>query len=334
MSVVQYTLSDYNAIITGTYKNPFFEETIVNVPMNYKLPDEVLDVIQKLSQKMGSVTPQSNTFSSTSTNNYRHRGGRSFNPKPASIDSWVKTPEFKPTIITEKKEGPEKIMNDIRGTLNKISNVNYDMNSELIVKYLQEMKSQPDTHEEDMTKIAKNIFDIASTNKFFSETYANLYKKLMTHFPEFFTEILDKLIKGFTNTMKNIVYVDQNTNYDEFCKYNKENDKRKATTVFITNLVKMDVLPLSTAICIIQEIFDILNNYIHEPNKIIEVEEITENIFLLCTNNDIILKQTPVEIKSIVSKLASMKSKEVPSISSRAIFKYMDLLDKMNKSDT
>jgi hypothetical protein len=153
----------------------------------------------------------------------------------------------------------------------------------------------------------------------------------MTNFPDVFTNLLDVLIQGFTHTMKTIMYVDQNTNYDEFCKYNKENDKRKAISVFITNLVKMDVLPIETATYIIQEIFDILNTYMKEANKMNEVEEITENIFLLVTNNSTILKEASIQLKPMIQKLAGMKAKELPSISSRAIFKYMDLLEKMNK---
>jgi hypothetical protein len=320
MTTAHYSLSDYMAIQMGTYS--ISDE---NAPMTYTLSEDVLAIVQKLAAKLGATMTTQTTSSSTSKSS--GRGGRGFHSK---TDSWVTAREFKPTVI-EKKEGIEKIMNDLRGALNKISTANYDTNSDLIVKYLQEIKEMPDASEEEIEKIAKNIFDIASTNKFFSEIYANLYKKLTVHFPEIFTSILDKLIQGFTETMKTIVYVDQNANYDEFCKYNKDNDKRKAISVFITNLVKMDVLQLSSVMFIINEIFDILNGYMKAPNRINEVEEITENIFLLCTSNSIILKEASIELKPLVTKFANMKAKELPSISSRAIFKYMDLLEKMNK---
>jgi len=208
---------------------------------------------------------------------------------------------------------------------------NYETNRVLIIERINVIKEKYNTSEEEIKKIASNIFDIASTNKFFSEIYANLYKSLMHEFPDIFTSILDVCIRGFTETIKNIKYVDQNINYDDFCKYNKENDKRKATAVFITNLAKTDVIPISTVIALIHEMYSILIEYMKEAGKLNEVEEITENIFLLLTNYGDILRESIAELKPKIKQLAELKPKELPSMSSRAIFKYIDIFEKMNK---
>ena len=81
-----------------------------------------------------------------------------------------------------------------------------------------------------------------------------MYKDISEKFPEIFNSILLLFLEGFTNTMKTIRYVDQKENYDDFCKYNKENDKRKATSMFITNLVKNNVIEPQVLIQIIQTI--------------------------------------------------------------------------------
>ena len=68
-----------------------------------------------------------------------------------------------------------------------------------------------------------------------------------------------------------------------------------------------------------------------ESGKINEVEEITENIYLLLTNYSEILRESISEIKPKIKELSELKPKELPSMSSRAIFKYIDILEKMNK---
>jgi ribonuclease D len=91
------------------------------------------------------------------------------------------------------------------------------------------------------------------------------------------------------------------------------------------------VIPLSTILYLINELHDILNQYIKETNKLNEVEEITENLFILITNSKAdIAKETKWEsIVSNLTKCSQLKAKDKPSISSRAIFKYMDVLDNL-----
>lgn len=293
-----------------------------SVPSIDYLSYETITTIQFLSNKFGGYV--------VSEARPREKKVRSFSNK-SSVDSWSAIRDFKPTVIIEKKEGISQWISDIRGSLNKISVKNYDVNSNIIIEKIREIRNSDVTSEEELKNVATNIFDIASTNKFFSEIYANLYKRLLDEFPDIFSSILDICIQGFSETMKTINYVDQNVNYDDFCKYNKDNDKRKATSVFITNLVKAGVLPISTVIHLIHELYEILELYMKEPKKLNEVEEITENIFLLLTNDSDILRKSVFEIKPQIQSLSQLKPKELPSMSSRAIFKYIDILEKMNK---
>jgi hypothetical protein len=307
MTTFFYTINDYLL---------FAKENTTNY-----ITEETKSIVQFLSNKFGG---------SVADVKQRDKKSRNHNSANVSNESWSMLRDFKPTVIIEHKDGLEKLVSEIRGALNKISLKNYDTNSKLIIEKLHEIQNQSNTTDE-IKKMATNIFEIASTNKFFSEIYANLYKALMAEFPDIFTSILDVCIQGFTELLKTIQYVDQTTNYDEFCKYNKENDKRKATSIFITNLVKVGVIPVSTILYLINELHDILNQYIKETNKLNEVEEITENIYLLLTNNHEILKESVQELKTKMHVLSQIKAKEYPSISSRAIFKFIDIIEKMNQ---
>ena len=318
MATLQYNLNDYNSILFGR------DET----PMNYTLPSSVMDTKKFLSQTFGSEIVERERERERDRDKDKDRIKRPrHSPKPTD-DSWIHPSGFKPTVI-DKATG----MNDIRAALNKISNKNYDANRDIILGLLQNLVNEQKDDvekEKDIEKIGNNIFDIASTNKFFSEIYAKLYKDISEKFPEIFNSILISFLEGFTNTMNTILYVDQKDNYDDFCKYNKENDKRKATSMFITNLLKNNVIQPEVLVNIIKIIQINLTTYMKQENKINEVEEIIENIYILLTNNVIFLKSYKnTEIISFIQKLSILKPKDIPSMSSRAIFKCLDIIDKM-----
>jgi hypothetical protein len=319
-----YNLNDYNNILFDDFQ--------------YKLSDSVYDIINQLSTKLGvSVNRDKEKEKEKSTeyhkprNHKRNHNSSFMADEGKNEESWTQLRSFKSTVVEKKTEGVEKTMNDIRSCLNKISAKNYDSKKNEIIEYIKTFYLHPASSEsEEIQKIANNIFEIASTNKFFSELYAELYKSLVEHF-EIFQDILNSFIANFTDTMHNIQYFDPNEDYDKFCVYNKLNDMRKATVVFIVNLVKKGVLEPETLISISSKTFSILMENINQPNNINEVEEITENIFLLVTQSISILKVQSgwTDILEHIKTLSQLKVKDRPSMSSRAIFKYMDIMDKI-----
>jgi len=327
-----YSLNDFNEILFG-------EPSI-----QYKLDTDTENIITYLANLLGVVNYITPTSSFQQTNQYSaskplqgHSHHLSKRSKPSSSsanssftrkdkeieDSWLQ-PAFKTTKI-EKKEGS---INEIRTCLNKLSQKNYETNK---IQLLELIRNSDQAH---LPTIANTIFDTASTNKFYSEIYAQLYKELLAEF-HIFTDILQTFIQTFTETMRDIVYVDANTNYDDFCAYNKKNDARKATSVFITNLSKKGVLPIQTLATIIFQIQAIMHEYIQHNNtdikKTNEVEEITENIYLLITATHTELKSHVPEQWNIllanIQRISQCKAKENPSLTSRAIFKHLDMLD-------
>jgi hypothetical protein len=130
--------------------------------------------------------------------------------------------------------------------------------------------------------------------------------------------------------MKNIQYVDPNKNYDLFCEYNKKNDMRKATTMFIINLIKNKTLSSDILFGIFDEIILFFNSIVEEEGHINEVEEITENIALIVGNFGSLLKGT--EQMKKIEEISTWKSKDKLSLSSRAVFKFMDMMDSIKKN--
>ena len=263
--------------------------------------------------------------------------------------SWENVRNFKTTKL-EKKEGIDKKINDIRICLNKISAKNYDTQKETIFNHIQsclneviETEDENDhisisVGQEALKKVANAIFDIASTNKFFSEIYAKLYKSLVELYPVFH-EILDFFVVHFMDSLQEITYVDPNDDYDAFCTYNKQNDKRKASAVFLIHMMKLEILSISQVVPILSNLVEKIEENMRTPNRLNEVEEMTEIIFLFLQegftflSNNVSENQAMNSIFATIRTFATYKIKEQASLSSRVIFKYMDLVSLMNKTE-
>jgi len=331
--VNQYSIDDY--------------ETIQSNGLTYQLPETVNTIIQKLITELGLLSTSSFTTPSTDFSNPRFHSGdrhskfkKSRNERTSNkkgIDTtWEKQPEFIATKI-EKKEGTEKLINDIRVSLNKISTKNYDTHRDAIFQnidnIIDEDFAKVASQTEEIDKIASAIFNIASTNKFYSELYATLYKELTDKYPIFGNKIHTFISTTYINNINLIEYVDETKDYEKHCLMNKENDKRKSMTVFIVNLMKKNLVTKDNVTEFMLYLQNLVLKYIDEPSKTYVVEEITENIFLFLTVCDKELISTPTwnTIVENVKTCSQLKVKEHPSISSRAIFKYKDMVDLFKK---
>jgi len=327
---MRYTLQDFEKV-------SFFD-------MDYKLPESVILTITKLANEIGVLVGSKQTSESNiNDNSHKKNGGfnnkknRGFQRRENLNDVWETEKTFKPTKI-EKKDGVEKLLNDIRTCLNKISSKNYEVQRDAIFENIDKIISDDSSDDESSSKsidvgtITNAIFEIASTNKFYSELYATLYKELSSNFSKF-RENIDSVIDHYMDGISNIQFVDPNVDYDKFCDNNKVNDKRKALTAFIVNLTKQNVIEKGKTLELIKHLLNIVVESADIENKKYEVEEITENIYLFVTLSVSELKEEPLwnDIISSVKMLSQYKVKEHLSITSRSVFKYMDAIDQINK---
>ena len=136
-------------------------------------------------------------------------------------------------------------------------------------------------------------------------------------------------LKRFTELFNNIEYVDSNVNYDRFCEINKINEKRKSLAAFYINLMYCGVISKDEIITITRNLLAKVYDYISLENKKNEVEELTETIAILY-KKDLYDENYIIEgftINEIVKKIANSKVKDYKSLSNKALFKFMDLID-------
>jgi hypothetical protein len=301
----------------------------------------------KNSKTPNTITNNFNTYS----NNVQYNNIRkNENANTSTTDeTWTRTEiiaDFKTTKL-EKKEGIEKKINEIRILLNKISQKNYETIKnnifELIENILKERNeiieipiisdvSYTITESElniELYKVSQFIFDIASTNKFFSEIYANLYKELNDKY-SIFKEILNIFIFNFKDSIQYFSYCDPNENYDKYCNFVKDSDKKKSTTTFIIMLLNRSLISLEIVIELIDFFKNIILNYIDTPNKTNEVDEIIEIVYILISLGKFKLQNhdTWKELIKPIYDISNMKIKEHISISTRSIFKLQSLFER------
>lgn len=341
----QYTISDY--------------EDITNAGFTCILSQETLDIISKLSEQVGAPTY-------IKTPIFLKKEGRSSIGMGSMIGSaggsaggiggmggGFKKTKSKSSEITDEdwdvirafqttqkhvSEGIEKNMENIRGYLNKIT----DTNEEAMVKDIKAEIYQlvnHDTSQENMMKIGHAIFNIASSNSFYSALYARLFKSLMSDY-DIFKKIFEDNFKEFINLFESIEFVDHKKNYDKFCEYTKTNDKRRAMSLFVVNLMINNIIEKMEIIEIMKQLQTLIMNYMRKTDKSNEVEELTENLFIIITKSKVFLtndETTKEAWDGIVKNIEFItilkpKMKEYPSITNKTIFKHMDIFEEVSSN--
>ena len=306
---IRYIIEDYNKIISQGKPyvfDPDFHDYIESIDKKITpiFPDKVQEIhVRRVETKK---RPQQH-------------------PSEQQADTWSSIkPKYKSAIIV--LDGIDKWIQDIRVCINKMSLKNYENQKTAILALLEKCSAD----DQSFKKIADFIFSVASSNIFFASIYASLFKELMEKYT-IFNDLLREYLNSYVNSVTKLKYVDPDVNYDEYCLYNKENDMRKANAVFIVHLVKQKALPVMRVLTIISSFQDLTTQYIEEDNRVHEVEEIAEILFLFLKGGKEVFAECQAEfiwkfvIIPNINKVVKYKKGDKNSLSSRAIFKYMDI---------
>jgi hypothetical protein len=219
---------------------------------------------------------------------------------------------IKKTVIVKK----ESTISEILKILNKISEKNYEkLKDELCVL----VKSID--HVDDLNKITLVIFNIASSNLFYSKLFSKLYKELIEINRSFYDMFQVHYKKYFTE-LQSFVFM-KTQDYDAFCDYTKKIHQLDSTLMFFINLMKSNHCDIEN----ITELCLLLENKLIEDKDYDNVEQNEQ--FLHCVY--IILKECMdyilfhENLESIVRKVNEIKLH--PKLSPKMKFKCMDIDD-------
>ena len=286
--------------MSGLYSIQTFQSLSINLDRDmYKLNDESIEKIIMLKKLLN-----------IKENNF---------VKPINIP-------FKVTEIKKSEDGIDKIINEIRIMLNKISDNTLNKYTNEIIEKIKSIQNTISSDE--FSKISETIFNIACTNHFYVRLYAILYKSLIDNFA-FFTHIFNKSLEGYLELFNTIETVDPIKDYNKFCEITKKNDRRKATSTFYIHLMKQGVLDINVIENLILELQSKLIKNKSDKFKLEENIELSENIFVFISNGkEELIKET--KWNAIIDNIKNISSASVSTnegLSNKIIFKHMDILD-------
>lgn len=332
--MLRYTLQDFENIIFGGFE--------------YIIPDDILETISKLSMHVGSPdyvkTPvfpkrenplKTPAVDGSATVPAKEHGRKRRGNKAMEIiddEDWNVVRTFQATKM-ETKTGVDADFDAFRSLVNKLTDKNYKDISVKIFQIIEKIVSE--NQENELGKISSNIFDIASSNRYYSKIYAELYSELSTRFEFIKLACLDNL-KRFTELFDTIEYVDSNQDYDKFCEINKTNEKRKSLASFYLNLMNFGVISKGEIMRITRNLLANVYKFIMIDNKKNEVDELTETIAILYKkelyedddgDSDDYDQIEGYTISEIIEKIANSKVKDYKSLTNKSLFKFMDLIE-------
>ena len=315
--------------VVKTYNIEFFENTLWN-GFQFEVPEETITLISDLAEKVGAPN-YVKTPIFTKSNSLSQKRRKNDKNENISEDDWKAIRDFKATTL-KKSEGINKNIDEVRSYLNKITEKNYEPTKESIISVVNDCEKDGKSSAEDINKLVGYIFSTASKNSFCSKVYAQLIVDLLAYSPSI-KELFNDNKTNFINQFDNIEIGNPNDDYDKFCEINIINDQRRASSLFLINLMKLEVIIPQEIINIILLLQESLNEIIEKENSESIAEEISENLLILIKNgySHIAKLSDWTTILDCVKNISTSKAKSKPSLKHKTIFKHMDMLDSIKK---
>lgn len=305
----QYTLDNFNNIK---------EKNIIE-----ELDPFTIKVINKIAKKVGAPS-YIKTPVFKKARHYRKEKKNKVNLKNWKVESAT---DFKKTELQKSQSNVEAEFDKIRLLLNKLTKKNYNENLESIIFIIKFIEKDD---KEYLEKIGKTIFEIGSKNKFWCDLYAKLYKDIIKEF-SIMKDICVKNFKEFINIFHEFKFADPNKDYNLFCEYNKQNEKRRSLSKFFVLCANHNIIDKKDINVIISNLINKIFQFIEKKDMIHQVEEITENLKIMIENfnNDFKQLSSYNSLKESIEKLAGMNAKNYLSLNNKILFNLMDIEELM-----
>lgn len=309
---MQYSLIEFNKIQMQGF--------------SYDLDKTTLDIVKNIAKLVGDDSYIKTPNFEKKRQHYKKKR------KQINDDEWKIMRDFKVTTI-EKKEGIEEIVNKIRGHINKISKNTYDKEFNNVLQILND--NNLINNEIHMNRIVNSIYDTITKSTFNSDLYAKMYYNL-SKTNKIMKEKINKEYYELYKFSDSIQFYDPNVDYDKFCDNNKENERKKSTIGFYSNLLLNNMISGDD----IFKLFEHFVNFIVQQNinnveKKHANEQVIEWIYILITNcyENLIMDDDWDDIYEIFETVSEYKSKDYDGLTSKIIFKFMDIIEFIEENE-
>ena len=323
------------------------------------ITDEALNLINTLAQQVGAPnyvrTPVfqkdgrvGGSSGSSRSGGSRRRGNRA---KEISDEDWGIIRSFEASSIPSKDSSSSAI-DQIRKSLNKISETNYQNQLDIIIGLIIDESGEVSV--ELVKEVVDLIIKIAGGNKFYADLYAKLMSALAVNFEEKVTNTVNAFAEKFISEIHEFTKIDDidpNTDYDAFCEQNITNDTRRSSAVFIVALAMANVLEKKIVYEMIVPLIESVDENKDEVDYVLWNEELSEVIHgcvsrIGASGLRDIAEECCAEYPSSedpdvcefeycsfsrvvdgIKEISGSKSKDYPGLSNKTVFKFMDIGD-------
>lgn len=230
-------------------------------------------------------------------------------PQPSTVNT-IKWGQSRKSSVS--KQSFDHKLNMLKMNINKLTDKNYNTMSKEIIAIANDVCEHGIDRE--INYFSSTIFDIASTNRFYSDVFAALLCELSVH--DKIRETIHDNVERFLLLFQTIETGNPEENYELFCSINKTNEKRKAISAFYTNLAKRDMISNEKIVECIQLLVDQIKLLIGQSTEQHKVHELIENIVILVDYYP--HEETMEYLREIV------RTKSYPGLSKKSLFKLMD----------
>lgn len=329
----------------ATLVNRKFDELSKTGNNGYSLPDPILTKIKMLCSEIGYVDDRQNTYVNQYNANVVTHVKKDPNGIPsgggglglASGDSaprkkmggdWKAKPTFNVTKFAAL-DNSQILINEIRSDMNKITEKNVDSKLETMHANIDEIIDSTDGDQDDLKEKMDKLFDVvfnASVTNKLPAIYARVFETIAAKQSTLAEEFIQAKLDNYLKSMEGIVDVSER-NYDEFCEFTAKNAARKNISALFCEIAKrgsIAALPLERIDVLFESLLSKVIADIEDKPKQKGADEITENIVVIFVNLGKLLDTS--KYMDRLRSLATYKNGEKPGLSSRAKFKFADLV--------
>lgn len=170
-----------------------------------------------------------------------------------------------------------ELVNKSKIILNKMT----DKNFEKLFKDLCQVVDDANNNSNDelLNKLSDHIFSIVCKDRLHSKVFSKLYDELCKKY-KYMKEYVYEKIDGYSSEFRSIRDV-KVENYDDYCEFVRQNDRRIALSVFCAELYKLDLIHLDFIKKMLLDSLNIFSEHIDGDNPTL-CEEIIHNVFEIC----------------------------------------------------
>ena len=304
-----------------------FADIIREKSSEFDLPGATVNVINNLAQLVGAPS-----YQKTPVFKKRERG----RPRPRhtiSSADWEEIRNFQTTKLATKVDAIELEVDSVRTLLNKITESNYSKMKDKVVEVLTRALDCGEKGEACLLRLGESIFEIGCMNKFWAKLYARLYKDLIST-SDVMGRICRKNLESFLSLFDDIRYVPAEQDYDAFCKTNKDNEKRRSLSSFFVHLMNVEVVTVERIVGLLTSLRAKFEACIDDAAKKNEVDEISQNLVILIMHGAKRLARDSgiwPDVMKFVERVVVMRPRKHPGLTSQTRFRFMDLLEGLEK---